>query len=44
MEETRGMPDVLIPVHSEHPDFYIEHLSGSGIDVILPSVGGAIEV
>ncbi len=37
-------PQVLIPVHSEHPDFYTEHLSDSGIGVILPTVGGTIEV
>jgi len=37
-------PEILFPVHSEHPDFYIEHLSGSGIDVILPAKGGTIEV
>jgi ribonuclease J len=37
-------PEVLIPVHSEHTDFYTEHLGGSGIDVILPTVGGIIEV
>jgi ribonuclease J len=45
LEVARGIkPEVLIPVHSEHPDFYTENLSGSGIDVILPAVGGAIEV
>ena len=37
-------PEVLIPVHTEHPDFYIKQLSGGGIDVILPTVGGTIEV
>ena len=37
-------PEVLIPVHSERPDLYIEPLSGSGIEVILPAVGGTIEV
>ena len=37
-------PEVLIPVHSESPDFYVEHLSGSGINVVLPSLGGTIEV
>ena len=37
-------PDVLIPVHSEYPGFYIDHLSNSGIKVILPTVGGKIEV
>jgi len=37
-------PEVLIPVHSEHPDFYINHLNSSGIKVILPTLGGTIEV
>jgi len=37
-------PELLIPVHSEHPSFYVEHLGGSGIDVILPVPGGTIEV
>ncbi len=36
-------PEVLIPVHSEHPDFYSEHLSGE-VNVILPDVGGTIEL
>ncbi len=37
-------PEILIPVHSEHPDFYVNHLSGSGIKVILPALGETIEV
>ncbi len=37
-------PEILIPVHSEHPDFYLEHLAGDGIDVVLPAVGEAIEI
>jgi len=45
LEVARGIkPEVLIPVHSEHPEFYSENLSGSGIDVVLPAVGGTIEV
>jgi hypothetical protein len=41
----RGIkPEVLIPVHSEHPDFYTKHLGGSGIEVTLPAAGGTIEV
>jgi len=35
-------PEILIPVHSEHPDFYVEHLSGE-VNIILPTVGGMIE-
>jgi ribonuclease J len=37
-------PDILIPVHSEHPDFYLERLNGSGISVRLPVAGGTLEV
>ncbi|MGA7678020.1 MAG: MBL fold metallo-hydrolase RNA specificity domain-containing protein [Dehalococcoidia bacterium] len=45
LEVAQGInPEVLIPVHSEHPDFYIDQLGSSGIDVILPTVGGIIEV
>jgi ribonuclease J len=45
LEVARGIkPEILIPVHSEHPEFYMKHLSGSDIDVVLPSSDGAIEV
>jgi ribonuclease J len=45
LDVARGIkPEVLIPVHSEHPDFYTQHVGGSGIDVVLPTVGGTIEV
>ncbi|MGB8707667.1 MAG: MBL fold metallo-hydrolase RNA specificity domain-containing protein [Dehalococcoidia bacterium] len=45
LEVARGIkPEVLIPVHSEHPEFYTEHLGGSGIEVTLPAAGGTIEV
>jgi len=37
-------PELLIPVHSEHPDFYVNHLRGSEISVILPRLGTAIEI
>jgi ribonuclease J len=37
-------PEVLVPVHSEHPNIYVEQLGGSGFNVILPTVGGTIEV
>ncbi len=35
-------PDVLIPIHSQYPDFYSDHLSG--ISVTLPAVGETIEL
>lgn len=45
LEVARGInPEVLIPVHSEHPDFYQENLNGGNITINLPSIGGTIEV
>ena len=37
-------PEVLIPIHSECPRFYIDRLRDSGISVALPAVGGTIEI
>jgi len=37
-------PEVLIPVHSEKPEFYVDNLSNSGINVILPTEDGTIEI
>ena len=37
-------PEVLIPVHSEHPEYYIEHLSEKGSKVILPALGESIKL
>jgi len=37
-------PEVLIPVHSRHPELYIKLLEGSNIDIILPEVGGTLEL
>ncbi len=37
-------PEILIPVHSQHPEFYIERMSGSSIRVVLPELDEAIEV
>jgi len=37
-------PELLIPVHSEKPEFYINNLSQSGIEVILPTENGTIEI
>ncbi|MFC2051072.1 MBL fold metallo-hydrolase RNA specificity domain-containing protein [Chloroflexota bacterium] len=45
LKVARGIkPEILIPVHSEHPDFYTEHLSWDEMKVILPAAGGTIEV
>ena len=44
LEVARGInPEVLIPVHTEHPEFYTDQLGGSGINIVLPAVGGVIE-
>jgi ribonuclease J len=37
-------PEVLIPVHSEQPEFYVDNLSDSGINIILPTEGGTVEI
>ena len=37
-------PELLIPVHSEKPEFYVDNLSDSGINVILPTEYGTVEI
>jgi ribonuclease J len=37
-------PEVLIPVHSERPEFYVDNLHNSGINIILPTEGGTVEL
>lgn len=37
-------PEMLIPVHSEKPEFYVENLRGSGISVVLPAESRTVEV
>ena len=37
-------PEVLIPVHSERPEFYVEHLEDREVGVVLPSLGKTIEL
>lgn len=37
-------PQVLVPVHSEKPEFYVDNLGGSGINIILPTEGGIVEI
>ena len=37
-------PQILIPVHSEQPEFYVDNLSNSGIDIILPAEDGTVEI
>ncbi|MDY6917559.1 MAG: MBL fold metallo-hydrolase [Chloroflexota bacterium] len=35
-------PEVLIPIHSEHPEFYVEQLGRNAIKVVLPSLGSRL--
>ncbi len=37
-------PEILIPVHSESPEYYVENLKSDMVEVILPVPGGTIEV
>lgn len=37
-------PEILIPLHSEYPNFYSEQLSRSRIRVVLPTIGGTLEI
>jgi len=37
-------PEVLIPVHSEKPEFYLDNLGDSGTSVVLPTEGGTVEM
>ena len=37
-------PEVLIPVHSEKPEFYVDNLGYSGISIILPTEYGTVEI
>jgi len=37
-------PQMLIPVHSEKPEFYADNLGDSGMRIILPTEGGTVEI
>jgi len=37
-------PELLIPVHGEHPEYYLESLGGGRTEVLLPIAGGTIEI
>jgi len=37
-------PEVLIPVHTEKPEFYVDNLNKSGINIILPTEGETVEI
>ena len=37
-------PEILLPVHTEHPDFYVCHLRDNGINVTLPKLAKTIEI
>lgn len=32
-------PQILIPVHTEHPEYFVENLKGTGIEVCVPIEG-----
>ncbi|MBI4283552.1 MAG: exonuclease [Chloroflexi bacterium] len=45
LEIARGIkPEILIPVHSEHPEFYLDNLANSSITVILPALNGSVNI
>ena len=37
-------PEILIPIHSEHPQYYVENLSGTDIKVALPEPKGILQI
>ncbi len=37
-------PRTLIPIHSKHPEFYADHVAGTGIDLLVPQAGVPIPV
>jgi ribonuclease J len=37
-------PEMLIPVHSEKPEFYVDNLGNSGMSIILPTEGGTVVI
>jgi ribonuclease J len=37
-------PEILIPVHSEHPEYYVDNLAGTSIAVKLPEPGGTLHI
>lgn len=37
-------PEILIPVHSQQPQYYVENLDDTSIKVILTEPGGALEI
>jgi ribonuclease J len=40
----RTRPRVLVPIHTEKPEFFLERLKGEGIEVRLPEVGVPMEL
>ena len=37
-------PEVLVPIHTEKPEYFLEALAGTGIEVRLPELGKAMEL
>ncbi|MDP2954308.1 MAG: MBL fold metallo-hydrolase RNA specificity domain-containing protein, partial [Chloroflexota bacterium] len=36
-------PQILIPIHTEHPEIFARELAGDGIEVRIPKIGQEIE-
>jgi len=37
-------PEILIPIHTEHPEWWDETLRGNGIEVRKPEIGKSIPI
>jgi mRNA degradation ribonuclease J1/J2 len=37
-------PEILIPIHTEHPEWWGDKLKGSGIEVREPELGISIKI
>jgi hypothetical protein len=37
-------PEVLVPIHTEQPEWWTENLQGTGIRVTLPELGRLVQV
>ena len=37
-------PAILVPVHTEHPEFYSDGLKGAGIEVRIPALFGRLDL
>jgi ribonuclease J len=45
MEMAREIgPQTLLPIHTEHPERFVEELGGEGMEVVVPEFGEAVEL